>query len=201
MHKLIIPFLSIFALVIIALGLGGVYFIQNELPISQKGIEMAFLIQKAKKGDVDAQMKVGLYYQKDLNDYKTAVSYFTLAALQGNAKAMKILSNLYLSGIVVPQDAAQAFSFLVKLADSGDAEAQGQVAKAYEKQKNYPAAQKYATLGAKQNDKLSNDVLSKISCESQKAKVDTSTRTYIDAEGYTVKEKTTVTTTDICPSL
>src|SRR5258705_28499 len=65
-------------------------------------------LNKAEKGDAEAQYKVGLaYYRDDFRtgeNYMEAADWFQKAADQGHASAQQKLGNLYFSGLGVAKD-------------------------------------------------------------------------------------------------
>ena len=81
----------------------------------------------AEQGDVNAQVFLGMMYDKGLGvlqDYKTAVKWWTLAAEQGNADAQYNLGQMYRIGDGVPQDYKTALNWYTLSAEQGFEDAQ-----------------------------------------------------------------------------
>lgn len=92
-------------------------------------------VVKAKKGDNNAQVKVGEAYYKGagvVQDYKQAYEWFHKAAKKGNSEAQWYLGRLYNDGLGVTKDEKQAFKWYQKAADQGYAKAQCSLGCMYE---------------------------------------------------------------------
>lgn len=71
-------------------------------------------MDEAKKGDADAQNKVGEIYERGLGDepnYEVAKFWYEKAAAQGNSDAQLSLGTLYELGLGVPKDKLQALNY------------------------------------------------------------------------------------------
>ena len=91
------------------------------------GGEFEDTLIKAKKGDAEAQYKLGsmCYYGQGVpQDYKQAAHWFTKAAEQGDVVAQNNLGVLYANGQGVSQDYKKAVRWYTKAADQGYAVAQ-----------------------------------------------------------------------------
>ena len=88
------------------------------------------LLEKAKRGDKEAQQKVGECY-----DYGTgieqsnqdAIKWYTKSALQGNAEAQLNLGRMYENGEGVEQNPSLAMAWYKKSAQQGNSEAKGKL--------------------------------------------------------------------------
>ncbi len=114
--------------------------------------EWKSLLQKARKGDPDAQCDVGVYYQEGYDDLKgrrviprdpaRAVQWYRLSAEQGNSIAQNQLGVCLSLGLGAPRNLQRAISWTRKALDQGDASAahnlatiyrdMGQIKKAFE---------------------------------------------------------------------
>ena len=90
---------------------------------------LGWLKRAAVHGDPNVQVELGGYLlrggpidSKDINPREAAI-WFTKAAEQGNAVAQYELGSLYVSGVGVPQDAAQGCKWLKKAAEQHHIEA------------------------------------------------------------------------------
>lgn len=117
------------------------------------------LIEKAKKGDAEAQFNLGwAYYIGDgvSRDRPHAINLFRLAAEQGNAKAQEHLGGLYHSGIGVQKDAIESVKWVRLAANQGNAKAQTALGAAYAQgdgvQMDDVEAIKWYRLAAEQGD-------------------------------------------------
>ena len=84
-------------------------------------------IVKAKQGDADAQLNLGVMYANGkgvLKDDKQATKWYQKAADQGNASAQYNLGVRYENGKGVLKDDKQAVKWYQKAADQGNASAQ-----------------------------------------------------------------------------
>lgn len=80
------------------------------------------LEQLAKAGDATAQYNLGTMY-RNRQEWNTAVSWFRLAAQQGQSMALYELGVMAARGQGVPQDAITAFVYLTASGDRGYAPA------------------------------------------------------------------------------
>lgn len=101
-----------------------------DAPAPMTSSEMKVLFQqhvsRAEAGDADAQYSVAMDYFVGLGvekDPSIAVRWFTRAAEQKHAGAMRALGELYLDGESVKRDAALGIRWLEQAAAVGDAEA------------------------------------------------------------------------------
>ena len=87
----------------------------NGLTATQYKAALAVLIPLAEQGDVDAQLTLGIMYAKGLgvleND-RTAVKWYTLAAEQGHAKSQYNLGIMYFEGAGVLTDNRRAYMWV-----------------------------------------------------------------------------------------
>ena len=74
-------------------------------------------LAEAKKGDADAQIKLGLYCWSATN-YTEAAEWFRKAAEQGNAKGEILLANCYQLGLGVPTDEAKSSEWIGRAFDN-----------------------------------------------------------------------------------
>ena len=84
------------------------------------------LITAADKGDVEAQVKLGLAYQTGdggIIDYHEAAKWFKLAAIQGNTQAQEVLGSMYFKGRGVLTNKTIAVALLIISSESGSASA------------------------------------------------------------------------------
>ena len=99
----------------------------NGLTATQYKAALAVLIPLAEQGDVDAQLTLGIMYAKGLgvleND-RTAVKWYTLAAEQGHADAQYSLAVMFRDGKGVLENNKTAYSWakLAAAQDHGDAQ-------------------------------------------------------------------------------
>ena len=85
------------------------------------------LLEAAKKGNADAQFKLGVCYAKGdgvAQDQTKAVEWWHKAAAQGHAEAQYGLGLCYVDGIGVEKDQTKAVEWLRKAAAQGHADAQ-----------------------------------------------------------------------------
>jgi len=85
------------------------------------------LMEKAKQGDADAQVKIGdmhAYGQGVPKDEMTAVKWYRKAAESGNAQGRTNLGIMYAQGRGIPNDDAEAFKWFERAAKQGNAGAQ-----------------------------------------------------------------------------
>jgi uncharacterized protein len=85
-------------------------------------------VEKAKKGSVDAQFNLGLWFYKGTEirkqDYNKALQMFQLAADQGDAAAQLFLGSMYHKAEGVPQDYKKAIKWYRLSAAQGNTHAQ-----------------------------------------------------------------------------
>ena len=78
--------------------------------------------QKARKGDQEAQYRLGVMYEEGKGtpiDYTGAAKWYGKAAQQGHAKAQNYLGILYMKGLGVPWDSNEALRLFSMSADQG----------------------------------------------------------------------------------
>ena len=100
---------------------------QENDSIIKNMLSFTHVLKEAKKGDADAQYKLGeMYYVgKDVQkDDAKAEKWYRNAAEQGDANAQYNLGLMYNSGEGVPRDNAEALKWYSKAAEQGDANAQ-----------------------------------------------------------------------------
>ena len=88
----------------------------------------------AEKGNVDAQLKLGLNYEDEANDSKDlteAARWFQMAADQGNVYALMWLGRQKIDGLGVEKNLAEGFSKILLAAELGEVAAQGLIGQAY----------------------------------------------------------------------
>ncbi len=88
---------------------------------------VAQLRSDAEQGDIDAQMNLGVLYEKGdgvPQDYVKARAWYLKAAEQDDIDAQFNLGLLYLNGHGVKQDYVEARNWFLKAAEQGDIEAQ-----------------------------------------------------------------------------
>ena len=117
------------------------------------------LEELAKKGDADAQAKLGVLLMRGLSgppEQEAAKEWTIKAAKQGNAKAQYDLGSLYLFGRVVKKDLTAALNWFLKGAKGGHPGAQVSygIAKAdgYGTARDLKEARKWLNLAAKSFD-------------------------------------------------
>lgn len=84
------------------------------------------IMDAADRGDVEAQVKLGLSYLSGNGgylDYTEAAKWFKLAAIQGNAQAQEHLGSMYTEGLGVMHNKIRAAALLTLSAESGRASA------------------------------------------------------------------------------
>lgn len=96
--------------------------VKAEISFSQK---FAQWTKKAKKGDPEAQYKLGEYYDTIRTDYLNAQKWYRVAATKGrHAGAQYKLGQLYLNGRGVENDLPAAMNWFRRSARQGDPRAQ-----------------------------------------------------------------------------
>ncbi len=81
------------------------------------------ILKSAQNGDHDAQVRLGLMYDKGegvSQDYHEAFKWFTKAAEQGNARAQLNLGIMYNSGEGVEEDYVEAYKWAILAVAYGD---------------------------------------------------------------------------------
>ena len=114
--------------------------------------------EAAERGDVTAQVTVGLAYREGIGgvsqDYYKAFEWFKKAAERGEAEAQSHLGNLYENGQGVEKNENKAVEWYLKAANQGRADAQSNVGAAYYfgtgVSKNIPEAVKWFLKAANQ---------------------------------------------------
>ncbi|MGH7410023.1 MAG: tetratricopeptide repeat protein, partial [Candidatus Methylomirabilis sp.] len=92
--------------------------------------------EKAERGNVEAQARLGFFYEFGegvAKNLKTAVTRYAKAAEQGNKEALFNLAGCYMNGTGLKQDPAKAVEIYAKLIDQGDEDAMFALAEMYEK--------------------------------------------------------------------
>jgi hypothetical protein len=117
------------------------------------------LIEAAEKGDVEAQVKLGVAYrlgQGCPQDDARAVQWYRRAAEQGNDRGQTFLAFAYAEGRGLPKDMIAATAWYRRAAEQGNAIAQRQLAIAYINgdgvQQSALEAVKWYRLAAEQGD-------------------------------------------------
>lgn len=85
------------------------------------------LLEKAQKGDANAQFELGLMYASGdgvPKDSTEAVKWYRKAAEQGHARAQYSIGYMYYIGDGVPKDATEAVQWFRKAAEQGNVPAQ-----------------------------------------------------------------------------
>jgi len=93
----------------------------TEEPVAVK--MAAYLLKKAKAGDVDAQYQLAYCYHAGKGVPRNpdeCVRWYTLAAMQGHAASQHNLGVLYLTGDGVEKDYEQAYTWGILAAENGD---------------------------------------------------------------------------------
>ena len=113
------------------------------------------LLPLAKKGDADAQYKIGGQYhfgQGVKKDYEKALFWYSKAAEQGHARAQFSVGAAYDNGRAVVKDDAEAVKWYRKSAENGYSEGQYNLGTAYlfgnGVSKNYAEAEKWLLKAA-----------------------------------------------------
>ncbi|MDX2420906.1 MAG: tetratricopeptide repeat protein [Nitrospirota bacterium] len=107
----------------------------------EKNASLAELQQQAKKGQANAQYKLGVLYDQGQGvkqDYGQARKWWLKAAEQGNAAAQVSLGLLYNKSHGVKQDYGQARKWWLKAAEEGNANAQVNLAVLYSMGRGVP---------------------------------------------------------------
>lgn len=112
-------------------------------------------ILKAERGDVEAQVSIGITYFNN-NDYKEAIKWFTKAAESGNAIAQYNLGNMYSNGIGgIEKNLEEAVKWYSKSAEQDYGFAQNNLGIAYENgqgiKQDYAEAIKWFSKAADHN--------------------------------------------------
>lgn len=88
-------------------------------PMEQAGTDVAFLLNLARSGKVEAQALLGEYFL-DRREYAEALPWLRLAAGQGEVEAQRRLALMYETGQGVPRDYEQAAFWLRCATAQGD---------------------------------------------------------------------------------
>lgn len=125
----------------------------------EKNASLAELQQQAKKGQANAQYKLGVLYDQGQGvkqDYGQARKWWLKAAEQGNAAAQVSLGLLYNKSHGVKQDYGQARKWWLKAAEEGNADAQLYLGSLYEYgqgvKRDYEQARKWWLKAAEQGN-------------------------------------------------
>ncbi len=107
---------------------------------------------RAERGDVVAQLTLGIQYSVNWKNHVEAAKWFRRAAEQGDELGQQLLAQLYVSGKGVPQDFAEAARWLSYSAEQGFAPSQEQLGIAYLRgtgvPQDYVQAHKWLNLAA-----------------------------------------------------
>ncbi len=109
--------------------------------------ELEDLTVKAKEGDANAQLNLGLLLvggQGVPQDHKQAAKWLTKSARQGNVKAQHFLGGWHGVGLGVPQDYKKSVMWYAKAANQGYVIAQYKLGVIYEKGQGVPQDHKQA---------------------------------------------------------
>jgi Sel1 repeat len=98
--------------------------------------EVERLTASAERGDIAAQLKLGMHYYTGMGkhhppDYEEALKWFRRAADQGSAEAQDRIGLMYYSGKGVPQDYTEAARWFLLAANGGNEHAQLQLTDMY----------------------------------------------------------------------
>ncbi|MDP1563313.1 MAG: tetratricopeptide repeat protein [Pirellulaceae bacterium] len=90
-------------------------------------------VEKAKAGDFDAMLRVGLTFLSDVDDKNNddGIKWLEMSAMGGNVTAYYNLGALYQDGGPVKQDAAKAIMYLTVAAELGEIRAMNRLAGIY----------------------------------------------------------------------
>ena len=86
-------------------------------------LKIPALTRAAEAGDVDAQVRLGLYYGTGrgvIKNEKKSLKWIYLAAMNGDVSSQQTLGIFYWRGDTVPQDKAEALKWFRKAAEQGD---------------------------------------------------------------------------------
>ena len=129
----------IFGIFVVTVIMGGYYLWQNDeseyIPLNIESVKSERndnsiysigLVERAEKGDADAQYNLGVCYYNgygDTKDYGEAVKWYRKAAEQGHADAQNNLGVCYYNGYGVAQDYGEAVKWYKKAAEQGHVKA------------------------------------------------------------------------------
>ena len=128
-------------------------------------LELDELFRKAEKGDVKAQVKLGVMYEdgdKLEKDYVKAFQLFGKAAEQGDADAQYKLACMYDWGHGVGKDTEKALEWYEKAAIQGNVEAQNYLGSNYFSKKDYEKAFMWYRKAAEQGNGIGQMRLAKM---------------------------------------
>jgi len=111
----LLPMAILFASLFPALGTGA----EVAGPKEPAGTDIAFLLNLAQSGKVEAQVLLGEYYL-DRKEYAVALPWLQLAAKQGEVEAQRRLALMYETGQGVSRDYARAAFWLHCATEQGD---------------------------------------------------------------------------------
>src|SRR5258708_19126024 len=97
------------------------------MPQILQACEFAGLKAQAEKGDAEAQLKLGMDYEKGWNvtvDRDQAAEWYQKAADQGSTEAFYLLGQIYGDKTWPLHDLKRSFKFTSRAAEAGDAKAQ-----------------------------------------------------------------------------
>src|SRR3569623_367485 len=135
-------------------------------PAASLSAEMQQLEQRARDGDVTAQLELGSAYSLGRGvdkDYAAARLWLSQAADKGNAVAQGMLAYFYRDGLGVERDLAAAARWFGKAAQQGHAASQTNLALMHEQcvagKPDYAAAARWYAQAAERNHALSQKKL------------------------------------------
>ena len=112
-------------------------------------------VQKAKKGDANAQYLVGALLYRD-KSYAEAIKYLKKSVAQGNSDAQLLLGIMYYEGKAVNKDINKGIKLITKAAKQGNIKAQVAIAGEYSKgdilEKDYEKSYKWGIKAARQGN-------------------------------------------------
>jgi len=135
------------------ISLWGTFELANRLPIDVMPKEIVQLVERAERGDVNAQLELGHAYSKgekvDKN-YEISKDFFEKAAAQGDPEAMTALGIIYFLGRGVTQDYVKSRELFEKAVNQGYLPALQCLSKIYKE-----------GLGVAKDEKRSEELLDK----------------------------------------
>jgi len=137
---------------------------------------LRLLLPLADQGNADAQFEIGALYNENLQGHARndteAFKYYSVAASQGHAHAMFMVSFMYCNGEGVIQNLDECWKWLKLSAETGYSDAQLYVGWAYERgnysdggvlgARNYAEAAKWFRLAADQNERFAQEALGRL---------------------------------------
>lgn len=128
-------------------------------------VAKVWFAKAATNGSALASLNLGLLYDQDEDDPVKAISFYRQSADRGDAGAMSALANIYFNGRGVDANEAEGLKWLIRAAETGDADAEYSLASYYENPhwlkdgnrlvrllpENMPEALKWYRLSAEQD--------------------------------------------------